>query len=338
MAPILIDSRDLMKLGFVSALTIFFVFAAGFFSGHQRAESFYLAGSEPEPLSLPEKIASIESDIASQIPETMDAGEEIDADQPELKSKEMAVNKGNTKISNAEDDDSLPQADNQFDDAPILVKPRINIESENIKVVDVKTSLNIINEVDSSKSFKNKISDNNNNNNNDDADVVEEYQAVVVSELTPDELDKIKYSIQVGMYGRLINAENMMEILQEQQFNAYVSDYTNKKNEVRYNVRFGYFTDKKAALSALGKYKKNQNGDGYLVKFSLEKIINLATASNTNKSVIIEDSSKNLIPETKQQDVIRDEISPPDPLSSTNVLVEPQAELLAKTQIETLAN
>lgn len=333
MAPILIDSRDLMKLGFVSALTVFFVFAAGFFSGHQRAESFYLATSELESLSLPEKIASIESDITSQIPETMDVGEEIDVDQPEPKSNKIAVNKGNTKISNAEDDDSPPQAYNQFDDAPILVKPRINIESENIKVVDVKTSLNIINEVDSSKSFKNKISDNNN-----DADVVEEYQAVVVSELTPDELDKIKYSIQVGMYGRLINAENMMEILQEQQFNAYVSDYTNKKNEVRYNVRFGYFMDKKAALSALGKYKKNQNGDGYLVKFSLEKIINLATASNINKSVIIEESSKNLIPETKQQDVIRDEISPPDPLSSTNVLVEPQAELLAKTQIETLAN
>ena len=331
MAPILIDSRDLMKLGFVSALTIFFVFAAGFFSGHQRAESFYLAGSEPEPLSLPEKIASIESNITSQIPEIMDAGEEIDVDQPEPKSNEIAVNKGNTKISNTEDDDSPLQADNQFDDAPILVKPRINIESENVNVVDVKTSLNIINEVDSSKSFKNKVSDNN-------ADVVEEYQAVVVSELTPDELDKIKYSIQVGMYGSLINAENMMGILQEQQFNAYVSDYTNKKNEVRYNVRFGYYTDKKAALSALGKYKKNQNGDGYLVKFSLEEIINLATASNTNKSVIIEDSSKNLIPETKQQDVIRDEISPPDPLSSTNVLVEPQAELLAKTQIETLAN
>jgi len=32
------------------------------------------------------------------------------------------------------------------------------------------------------------------------------------------------------MYGRLLNAENMMKMLQAQQYDAYVSDYSNKKN------------------------------------------------------------------------------------------------------------
>ena len=337
MAPILIDSRDLIKLGFISTLTAIFVFSTGFLFGHQQAASFYLTDSVSVPLSLPEKITGINIDIEPQIPESIEAGEEIDVDQPELKSKKIAhqivANKTTPEISNAGSQDLAFSVDSKLgDDKPLAAKQSINAESKNIQAASVETFVNGISETTPSGKAKNKIS------TNTDIDVIQKNQLVAVSSFTSDELNKIKYSIQVGMYGRLINAENMMGKLQAQQLDAYVSDYTNNKNEVRYNVRFGYFVDKNAALSALEKYKSDQNGNGYLVKFSVENITNIARTENIKQPAIIEKSGKNLTPETKSLDVIQDKTLPVDTISTTNVLMETQAEILVKNQMEILVN
>lgn len=337
MAPILIDSRDLIKLGFISTLTAIFVFSTGFLFGHQQAASFYLTDSVSVPLSLPEKITGINIDIEPQIPESIEAGEEIDVDQPELKSKKIAhpivANKTTPEISNAGSQNLTFSVGNKLgDDKPLTAKQSINAESESIQAASVKTSVDGISETTPSENANNTII------TNIDIDAIQKNQLIAVSAFTSDELDKIKYSIQVGMYGRLINAENMMGKLQAQQLDAYVSDYTNNKNEVRYNVRFGYFVDKNAALSALEKYKSDQNGNGYLVKFSVENITNIARTENIKQPIIIEKSGKNLTPETKSLDAIQDKTLPVDTLSTTNVLMETQAELLLKNQMEILVN
>ena len=99
------------------------------------------------------------------------------------------------------------------------------------------------------------------------------------------DMDKVNYSIQVGMYGNIINAENMVKMLLVQNLNAYISDYKNKKDEVRYNVRFGYFQDKPSAISKLNRYKTLGNGDGYLVRFSAENLVNMAkTGTSQDKT------------------------------------------------------
>ena len=81
MAPILIDSRELLKLGFISVLVTFIVFATGFFCGYQQAATSLAAGSKTESLLLPEKVAAIESEIEVQAPEIIEAGEAVDVDQ-----------------------------------------------------------------------------------------------------------------------------------------------------------------------------------------------------------------------------------------------------------------
>jgi cell division septation protein DedD len=115
---------------------------------------------------------------------------------------------------------------------------------------------------------------------------------------------KIKFSIQVGIYGRLINAQNMREELQEQNLDAYVSESDNKESKFRYNVRFGYFEDKKSALTALKAYKNNQKGDGYVVNFSAENII----ADTDN------------IEQTGAEEIIQDEVSETDITKTPDVL------------------
>jgi len=76
-----------------------------------------------------------------------------------------------------------------------------------------------------------------------------------------------RYSIQVGMYGRRVNASNLVTMLEAQGLDAYISEYLNKKQQLRYNVRFGYFENKRAALKGLKYYTVNMDGKGYLVRF-----------------------------------------------------------------------
>lgn len=84
---------------------------------------------------------------------------------------------------------------------------------------------------------------------------------------------KIRFSIQVGIYGSLKNARKMQDKLQAQNLDAYVSSNKNKQSKLRFNVRFGYFENKKSANLALKNFRNIQKGDGYVVNFSAKNII-----------------------------------------------------------------
>lgn len=96
---------------------------------------------------------------------------------------------------------------------------------------------------------------------------------------------KIRFSIQVGIYGSLKNARKMQEKLQAQNLDAYVSGNANKQSKLRFNVRIGYFEDKKSAALALKNYRNIQKGDGYLVNFT-DKYIITEDEDNSQQSTI----------------------------------------------------
>jgi len=238
MAPLLLDSRDLLKLGLTSIFTLVLTFATGYFFGHQKAAVFYQAGTEVQTLPLPEKNILLEELVDSKVPEVIVAGEYIDVDHAE-----EVVNKDNASSA-------------------------LSVEHAKDALIDV---------------LKNTTSESSYNEIRTVNLVVVQTTAVVdVNKLTEKQLSEIKYSVQVGMYGRLVNAENMVTILQAKKFDAYITDYTNKNDETRYNVRFGYFTSKTSASNKLKAFKEKQNGDGYLVKFSAENIVNVAEVNNIN--------------------------------------------------------
>lgn len=277
MAPILIDSRDLLKLGSAFVLFTALVFAAGFFMGHQRAAEFYQAGSEMQSLSLPEKAMLAENILDAQVPEVVEAGEDIDVDQPET---------------------TVQLSETSQDSMPDSVSKKPATKSQNVSVVSSSKE----------SSFANQAS-------------VAQTEISVVNRVPLDDLSKIKYSVQVGMYGRLLNAENMVKMLQAQQYDAYVSDYTNKKNEIRYNVRFGYFTDKKSAIARLKKFRAEQKSDGYLVKFSATNIVNVAGAIDV--PVKKNQKDKVLVPpvplEQRQNELLQTDLSQAEILSNKDI-------------------
>ncbi len=316
MAPILIDNRGLRKLGFIAVLITLFTFAGGFLLGYQQATVFYVAGSESGSLSLPMKNASVDGDIEQQEPEIVDAGEKIDVDQPEVYQPEIAmlaidqtkvIKKADTKIKQhglKQEKLTTQAAISSVDEKSAAVIESINASNLSKYETQVEKSGPAI---DKTSGIAASIKVNN-----------QAKQTKAAALITTDEANKIKFSIQVGIYGRLINAQNMKRKLQAQHLDAYVSDSGNKKNKFRYNVRFGYFVDKNSAITALEEYKNSQKGNGYLVNYSAENIIKLAGADNTEKT----DNEPNSV--TTPVDVIQGKVLQADILKAPNVLTKSQ--------------
>ncbi len=250
MAPILIDGRGLFKLGSTAVLIAALIFFGGFFSGYNKAADFYQYRSEIKQLALPTVTADSFDNRNPLLPEHIDIGATIDVDQPEI----TVVNR-------------------------IHATPRLDagvettIDTANAVIKTIKPATKADTEQAAKENSHNPAS-------------------VIIADKTgmlPEHIKNARYSIQVGMYGNMINAENMKKMLQAQNLNAYISNYKNRKNEVRYNVRFGYFQNKQFAITTLKKYKEQGKGDGYLVSFSIENLVNVAETDNIgDKPLLVE--------------------------------------------------
>ena len=300
MAPLLIDGRDLLKFVLVSVVTVTAVFASGIFVGHQRAATFYQAGIAVHSLPLPERIEIAESAFESQQPEEIEAGEFIDVDHPASAVKSAAKD----------------------NDVQTMVSAS-RVTSASVKEVEAGSTESQIqhNTIASSEAaslpFKNRAKDNHQNNTEQLLVSSRHDAAAVVTSERVNNVDKVKYSIQVGVYGRLLNAENMVKTLRRGQYEAYITDYMNKKKETRYNVRFGYFMDKKSALASLERFKNDKQSDGYLVKFSADSIVNLADAGKTGSSQIQTEAN-----EVSSVPAVTPSVTSTDKLSQADVLTE----------------
>jgi cell division septation protein DedD len=280
MAPLLIDSRDMLKLVFASAVITVVVFASGFFIGLHRADAFYQAGAVVQSLVLPEPVQV--ADISdSKLPARIDAGENIDVDQPDHVVQTTEENP-DAMSENKEAPTSL-EDDNSITSRPV-------ISQQDIIVKQAEVSPEVLLETSSKTA----------------------------------ELSKIKYTIQAGVYGSLHNAENMMKMLQAKKYEAYISDYVNGESETRYNVRFGYFSDRKSANLSLEKYKSNKNSDGYLVRFSAENIVNIARAAadapDATTPALSDESENGFTPAASQPENDADKVSQADVLKNINII------------------
>ena len=246
---------------------------------------------------LPVKAAIADQVREPKVPETIVAGAEIDVDQPGATATEEGAtgNKTDPDIVAIAVDMKAGKALHNINDvseaeaAPEQIKPQH-------KQVNTRQSLKNI-------------------------ELQKDVGSVDISSLSSAELNSIKYSIQVGMYGRLTNAQNMVKQLQAKDFDAYVSDFTNKKNETRYNVRFGYFQDKQAAKSALKQYRQSQQADGYLVKFAADSVNSQGSNSLVkNRQPASYDLNKYDLDESKNESAAEELSNADDKLSRADSL------------------
>lgn len=256
MAPVLIDSRGLIKLGFSAVFVTAIVFAGGFFSGYQKASHFYQQDVVARPLVLPEKIAGEGSAIEPKIPDIIAAGETIDVDQAEPGSGavELSIKTPPAIISPAE----IPRGEKHVALKQAEVIGSHSVTQKNTHRKKIQKSQDALSAVSHGDTEVKKSKDHRQ------------------PDVSPSNISKARFTAQVGTFGRLPNAENMMNKLQANGMDAYITDYTAKNNTTRYNVRFGYFSDKKTALNMLKQYRSTEQADGYLVKFSARHMVDVA--------------------------------------------------------------
>ena len=78
--------------------------------------------------------------------------------------------------------------------------------------------------------------------------------------------DDARYTIQVGVFADAENALRRKSELESQQLNAYINEYRNKRDEPRFNVRFGFFAGKSSAVAALTRFEQDMSGSGYVTR------------------------------------------------------------------------
>jgi len=301
MTPILIGNRGIIKLGFLTIVIVAPVFFGGYLFGYEHARVQYLTLSKIEPLALPVNVVGQISDIEQQRPEVVEAGEIIDVDQAD--SVEIVIETSiNEEQSRSHEDKEVASS-----------------EPEKLPI-----------EIVASAVIKN-ISEQNKEN-------INKFELTIATDTIR---DIANYTIQVGMYVRLDNAEAVVKKLQLNNLNAYVSDYVNKKSEMRYNARFGYFVDKKSASSALKSFRKNQNGDGYLVNYTVDSLKhNLVTLENnqlstknthSNAEVVSPEINQNVVFQTSS---LQQAIAKIENVNRANVLMNTQAENPEKSLVK----
>jgi len=292
-APVLLDNRGLLKVGVSMVLALIVVFGGGFITGYQKAVTQQLALTQDRGIELPsvnvEQAETLAMVLASQPPAIEEAGASIDVDDPDnidasddnvQKTAQGMPIKG-ISVKNSPQKGDLEKDSNvtSIIDAATQVITRaqsetsipsslapLAISGENVvakKMAKSGATSDSVEKLGKDKPRKDKLAQTgvregkqNNTIKNTNAGSV----LTQVSKLNA------RYSIQVGMYGRRVNASNLVTMLEAQGLDAYISEYLNKKQQLRYNVRFGYFENKRMALKGLKHYTDNMDGNGYLVK------------------------------------------------------------------------
>lgn len=240
MTPVLIDTRVWIKFGFIAVFFAAIIFTAGFLLGYQDATAYYGTNNKMVPLSLPKEVVTASASMEHVAPEVISEGEDIDVDRADVVTMATAV-------------DNVAELTDSDPDKSVTNQPTTDISVFAEKETPTFLTMNKGVAWKSGTELKtpNGIS------------------------FTPENIDEIKYSIQAGVYGRLSNAENVMKQLKTEKFDAYVTEYLNKNNKTRYNVRLGYFVDKKSALPTLSHFRKEKNSEAYLIEFSVDAMIDL---------------------------------------------------------------
>ena len=244
MSPVLLDHSSQKKLVLSMVLVLAVVFLSGYVVGFKKAEVKLASLIDTVALDLPETATEFSADMGPQRPMLVEPGETIDVDS--VDNKKMASISGIIKVAQASQSEEIVKPSQTAMKKAVLVAVR-EVEKKETEVNQVASKgasepLAIGGPLESDPGQEELLIQ----------DTATEERAV--------------YSIQVGMYGQLSNAEQKVEELIATDLSAYLTDYMNKKNEIRYNVRFGYFADRSSAREALATYEKELSGSGYIVR------------------------------------------------------------------------
>lgn len=269
MKPLLLDQKSIFRAGITISLSMLVVFFSGYYIGHHKADSGKGMGlNKTMALALPRPAHADTAEYEPLIPQAQIPGANIDVDSPENRvtgvvSKQQvdthlhkagaeveAVIKETTDIIeiSASSDMSSGQDNQQLQLASLEITA---------DVFKPGNETDVINERDGKQlsAGDEQLKDS----------IEPDIQTEIIDTANAEDA---RYTIQVGVFADVENALRKQSELESQKLSAYIDEYTNKRDALRFNVRFGYFKDKSSALVALTSFEQSLSGSGYVTRIS----------------------------------------------------------------------
>ena len=249
MKPVLLDQHSILRAGMAISLGMLVVFCSGYYVGQQKAvPGTGLGLNKTIALALPRPAHADTTEYEPLIPQADSPGATIDVDSPEdtvvgaeaLEQTNTQMHKAEAKVeaviqettniieNSAASDSSTGPESQQLQLASLAMTTdvfQLDSEAGDIEAAE-DTQLSTVDE----QQFNTSIG------SGDQSEIIDTAS-----------VDDARYTIQVGVYADSENAIRRMSDLEALQLSAYINDYTNKSDETRFNVRFGYFKDKSSA-------------------------------------------------------------------------------------------
>lgn len=265
MTPVLLDQRSLFKAGMTISLGMLVVFCCGYLVGHQKAASGdSMALNQTIALALPRPAHADTEAFEPQLPQDPGPGADVDVDSPEVSEAGGSVHAesaAETLPTRPGMDDGNQQALNSIE--PVASAEEAETANPQLQLASLETTQAVFDGIPAGIGGPG------------DTDVQEPDSAQTLEAGNESTLAVIqdtagvedaRYTIQVGAFADEQNALRRLSELEAQDLSAYIDEYTNKRQEIRYNVRFGYFNNHSSALAALELFEQSLAGNGYVAR------------------------------------------------------------------------
>jgi hypothetical protein len=237
MTPVLLDQRTLFKTGITVSLGMLVVFVCGYYIGHQKAVSGgAIELNQTIALALPRPAHAQAEAFDPQLPQRPVPGANIDVDSPDSPAAGADAETVAPSPYAAGIDTAIKQTTDSIEG------PLGDTGTETAAAPLQLASLEPAPPVLGAGPETGKPSAITDTASADDA----------------------RYTIQVGVFADEGNALRRLAELESLQLSAYMTEYASKRDEIRYNVRFGYFSNKSSATAALDVFERDLSGSGYV--------------------------------------------------------------------------
>jgi len=268
MTPVLLDQKSIFRAGTTIALAMAVIFVSGYYTGYQKAESGKGVDlNKTMVLALPKPAHADVSEFEPFTPQSQIPGADIDVDSPDAAADVVddnsdtvtQANKAETKVAAV-----IKQTTNAIE-VPAAAGNQHEQNKQRLQLA----SLAMVPDERNMAKLASAIMQTDNqhqhaDNNQQPTDSTELSGQVLI--LDSASADDARYTIQVGVFADAENAMRRQAELEAQQLTAYINEYKNKHDELRFNVRFGYFKDKSSAVTALSSFEHNLSGSGYITR------------------------------------------------------------------------
>lgn len=268
MKPVLLDQKSIFRAGITISLTMLVVFFSGYYIGHQKTDSGKGMGlNKTMALALPRPAHADTAEYEPLIPQAQIPGANIDVDSP---GNEVAG-----VVSKQQIDTHLHTAAAEVEtvikETTDIIEKSASGDSSNghdnsqLQLASLAITADVLtpgNETDVINGIDDK-----------QLSAADEYQlnesiepGMQTEIIDTANAEDARYTIQVGVFADAENALRNKSELESQKLSAYINEYTNKHDALRFNVRFGYFKDKSSALAALTSFEQSLSGSGYVTR------------------------------------------------------------------------